>query len=155
MPLGREVTGSRATSRTTIENSRAPRRGIAGVVDRLARSEWKALAATAWPALACLLPACAHGDPVETKLTPAVSVSFDVAGSSVAIDGDTAIVGAPTFQVEGNVGSAFVFTRNADVWGEQDELIAADGAEADLVGSSVSVDGDTAVLGAPGQRLSV
>ena len=52
-----------------------------------------------------------------------------------------------------NSGSAYVFTRDtagdlASNWTQVDKLTAGDGAEGDYFGSSVSIDGDTVVIGA-------
>ena len=47
----------------------------------------------------------------ETKLTVSDSGEFDVFGYRVAIDGDTAVVGAPL--AEGG-GAAYVFVRSGD-----------------------------------------
>ena len=75
-------------------------------------------------------------------------------GSSVAISGDTAVVGARRADGAGptNSGSAYVFSRNqggADNWGEVRRLTASDAAADDRFGSSVSISGDTVVVGAP------
>ena len=70
-------------------------------------------------------------------------------GISVAVDGDTAVIGVSADSDNGgNSGSAYVFTRDAGVWTEQQKLAASDGAAGDLFGVSVAVDGDTAVIGA-------
>lgn len=70
-------------------------------------------------------------------------------GSAVALDGDTAVVGAPydTFGSNALQGSAYVFARNAGVWTEQAKLFAADGAASDLFGNAVAVSGDTVAVG--------
>ena len=47
-----------------------------------------------------------------------------------------------------NSGSAYVYVRSNGVWSEQAKLTASDGAEDDYFGISVSIDGDTAVIGA-------
>ena len=75
-------------------------------------------------------------------------------GSSVAISGDTAVVGARRADGAGptNSGSAYVFSRNqggADNWGEVRRLTASDAAADDRFGSSVSISGDTVVVGPP------
>jgi hypothetical protein len=62
-------------------------------------------------------------------------------GWSVAIDGDTAVVGAPF------AGAAYVYTRSKDTWDEGSELITEDWVG--LGGSSVAVSGDTVVVAAP------
>ena len=73
-------------------------------------------------------------------------------GRSIAIDGDTAVVGAPHDDDSGNhSGSAYVFERNedgVDNWGLVRKLIASDGAAGDEFGYSVYISGDTIVVGA-------
>ena len=73
-------------------------------------------------------------------------------GISVALNGTTLVVGADTQTVNANSGqgAAYVFEQSAGVWYRQATLIAADGATNDYFGRSVSVDGTTAVVGAPG-----
>ena len=69
----------------------------------------------------------------------------DSIGYSVAVDGDTAVVGAQTF----NAGAAYVFVRDASGdWTEPVQLTASDGMPEDKFGISVSVDGDTVLVGA-------
>jgi uncharacterized repeat protein (TIGR01451 family) len=70
-------------------------------------------------------------------------------GSAVALDDDTAAVGAPydTFGSNALQGSAYVFARDAGVWIEQGKLFAADGAASDLFGTAVAVSGDTVAVG--------
>ena len=45
-------------------------------------------------------------------------------------------------------GSAYVYVRSNGVWSEQQKLTASDAAEYDRFGNSVSINGDTAVIGA-------
>ena len=75
-------------------------------------------------------------------------------GSSVAIKGDTLISGAPLNDLGPIVdaGSAYIFVRGVgDNWSQQaGPLMAIDGAAGDNLGTSVAVDGDTAIVGAPG-----
>ncbi len=66
-------------------------------------------------------------------------------GYSVAVDGDTALVGA--FNDSG-LGAAYVFVRNAATWSLQQRLTAADGASGDQFGYSVAVSGNTLAVGA-------
>ena len=49
-----------------------------------------------------------------------------------------------------NSGSAYVYVRSNGVWSKQQKLTASDGSENDRFGYSVSIDGDTAVIGAYG-----
>ena len=63
--------------------------------------------------------------------------------------GDTAVVGAEGDDDNGAYsGSAYVFVRSGSVWTEEAKLTASDGAAVDYFGVSVSVSGDTAVVGA-------
>ncbi len=83
----------------------------------------------------------------QAKLVPADAADVDLFGVSVALDGDTAIVGAEgkdSFQ-----GVAYVFTRTGTTWTQLAMLVAADAAASDRFGNRVAVAGDTAVVGAP------
>ncbi|KAL7526767.1 hypothetical protein ACHAXR_001643, partial [Thalassiosira sp. AJA248-18] len=77
---------------------------------------------------------------------------YDSFGISVAIHGETAIVGATGDDDNGsNSGSAYVFVRDAtDNWDQQAKLVPNDGAADDRFGRSVSIHGDTAIVGADG-----
>ena len=76
--------------------------------------------------------------------------SFDGFGYSVALDGDTALVGAYAADVNGNFdqGAAYVFVRQGASWSQQQKLVASDGVQGDFFGYSVALDGDTALIGA-------
>jgi hypothetical protein len=63
----------------------------------------------------------------------------DFFGQSVAISGDTAVIGSAA-------GAAYVFVRNGSRWTEQQELTPS--ASAVGFGSNVAIDGDTIVVGA-------
>jgi hypothetical protein len=88
------------------------------------------------------------------KLTADDGAASDVFGISVSIDGDTVVVGARADDDKGSQsGSAYVFTRDAasdlaSGWTHVAKLTADDGAEYDEFGASVSIDGDTMVIGA-------
>ncbi len=87
---------------------------------------------------------------LQAKLTAADGAFADFLGSSVAILGDTALVGAPDDDDKGsNSGSVYVFVRSAVSWTQQAKLVAADGAVDDDFGTSVSLSADTALVGAP------
>jgi len=89
----------------------------------------------------------------QAKLTTGVDADVgDLFGSSVTLDGDTALVGAPYVDCTAgiNCGAAYVFTRAGTTWGQQARLTAGVDADiGDLFGSSVTLDGDTALVGAP------
>jgi hypothetical protein len=70
--------------------------------------------------------------------------------NAVALDGDTAIIGAFMDDDMGsNSGSAYVFTRTGTTWTQQQKLTASDGAASDYFSSyALSLEGDTAFIGA-------
>ena len=73
----------------------------------------------------------------------------DEFGCSVAVSGDTAIVGARYEDGGGtDSGAAYVFTRSGTSWTQQRLLRASDDAAGDQFGVSVDIDGDTALVGA-------
>jgi len=85
----------------------------------------------------------------QAKLTSSDSVGGDNFGNSVAIAGDTIVVGAYRDDDNGtDSGSAHVFTRTGTMWMEQAKLMASDGATYDVFGRSVAIAGDTIVVGA-------
>ncbi|WP_437286249.1 FG-GAP repeat protein [Sorangium sp. So ce406] len=71
-------------------------------------------------------------------------------GWSVALSGDTAILGAPQDDPEGrySAGSAYVFVREGGAWTQQAKLVPPDSGVNLAFGTSVSVEGDTAAIGA-------
>jgi len=95
----------------------------------------------------------------------------DAFGSSVAISGDTLVVGAPnedsslttviqspasaTETATGNgafeSGSVYVFTRAGTTWSQQAYVKASNAGAADHFGSAVAIHGNTIVVGAPGE----
>jgi hypothetical protein len=86
----------------------------------------------------------------QQKLTASDAAANDRFGFSVAIDGDTCIIGAPyDDHAAADAGSAYVFTRTGGVWTEQQKLTAFDAAWNDQFGYSVAVYGDTCIVGAP------
>ncbi len=89
------------------------------------------------------------------KLTAADGAAADYFGFSVAIFGDTVVVGAFQDDVGANLdqGSAYVFVKPAGGWitaTQTAKLTAADGAVNDAFGISVAITEDTVVVGAPG-----
>ena len=88
----------------------------------------------------------------QAKLTPDDTEEDDLFGHSVSIDGDTALVGAIWEDSGGNIffsGSAYVFVRDGSGnWSQQAKLTASDASDFVYFGQSVSLDGDTALVGA-------
>ena len=76
-------------------------------------------------------------------------------GSSVAISGDYAIVGAYWEDQDAsgvdslnNAGSAYIFKNNAGTWTQVQKIVASDRGVSDLFGNSVAISGDYAIVGA-------
>jgi hypothetical protein len=84
------------------------------------------------------------------KCTSIDGMAEDRFGNAVSIDGDTAIVGAANADVGGNnnQGAAYIFIRSMGSWIQQAKLTSDDGATDDYFGGFVSIDGDTAIVGA-------
>ena len=77
----------------------------------------------------------------------------DQFGSAVAVDGDTLVVGVrqDDTAIGADAGSAYVFTRTNGDWTQQQQLFASDPARFDFFGESVAIDGNTIVIGVPGE----
>ena len=87
----------------------------------------------------------------NSKLTAIDGAAGDWFGFSVAIAGDTIVVGASDDDDNGFAsGSVYVFTRTGTIWTAQTKLTASDGANFDQFGFSVAIAGDTIVVGAHG-----
>ncbi|MCH8165428.1 MAG: FG-GAP repeat protein, partial [Planctomycetes bacterium] len=83
------------------------------------------------------------------KLLPDDGAANDWFGVSVAISGDTAIVGAVFDDDNGDrSGSAYLF--DATTGRQIAKLLPNDGAADDVFGDSVAISGATAIAGAPG-----
>ena len=98
-------------------------------------------------------------DMTETaKLTTSDSAASQVFGSSVAICGDTIVVGADGDTENGfKSGAAYVFEKPVGGWKDKTEtakLLASDGAAYDDFGASVTISGDTVIVGANGDDLT-
>ncbi len=86
---------------------------------------------------------------LQRKLLAADGAASDTFGRSVALSGNTAVVGAPEDDVTGvNQGTVYVFVRNGASWNQQARLNALDGATNDYFGNAVALSGDTLVVGA-------
>jgi len=89
----------------------------------------------------------------QAKLVAEDGAASDFFGGSVAIDGDTIVVGARLDNANGyDSGSAYVYTRDGTgtiaKWSQQTKLVAEDGAPFDYFGIRVAIHGDTIVVGA-------
>ncbi len=80
-------------------------------------------------------------------------------GNSVSISGDRVVVGAFQHLVGGmvEVGSAYIFYQDqggTNNWGEVKQLAASDRFLQDRFGTSVSISGDSVIIGAPYNDLT-
>ena len=85
------------------------------------------------------------------KLTASDASGLAYFGSSVALDGNVAVVGA---HFEGGAGfwagAAYVFRHNGTQWVEEQKLTGGDTEAFDFFGAAVAVENDVIVVGAPG-----
>ena len=86
----------------------------------------------------------------QAKILASDSASEDRFGEDVAISGDYVVVGA--YGNENDSGSAYVFSRSGTTWSEQEKLRASDAEDYDYFGNSVSISGDSIVVGSNGDQ---
>jgi hypothetical protein len=87
-----------------------------------------------------------------TMSTPQADANF---GSSVCLDGDRLLVGAPNEDVSGlsNAGAAYLFTRDGSDWGTGSRFTASATYRdaGDLYGADVAISGNRIAIGVPGE----
>ena len=84
------------------------------------------------------------------KLTPPVGEAGDMFGASIAVSGDTVVVGAAGTGDYDLPGAVYVFTKPATGWkstSDAAKLTPEAGEDGDWFGWSVAVDGDTVMVG--------
>jgi FG-GAP repeat len=84
------------------------------------------------------------------KITDATGSASDYFGSSVSISGNYAIVGAQLDDIGANIdqGSANIYQLSGASWVLMQKITDATGAASDYFGSSVSISGNYAIVGA-------
>ncbi len=100
----------------------------------------------------------------QAYLKPSVTNPGESFGHSVSVSGESIVVGAPgedsnatgingdpTNNSAQSSGAAYVFTRSGSIWSHQAYLKASNTAAQDQFGASVTISGDTIVVGAPGE----
>ena len=86
------------------------------------------------------------------RLTPSDPDSDDNFGFSIALDGARLLVGAPSRDATAeDDGAVYAFARSDAVWSERERLTAPTPAAGEQFGAAVALDGDDAVVGAPGR----
>ena len=81
------------------------------------------------------------------KITPSDGDDGDTFGRSVAISGDTVVIGAPYALM--SYGATYVFKPLLFSWIQAKKLMPTDGEDYYYFGSSVAVEGDAVAVGAP------
>ena len=87
------------------------------------------------------------------KLTATDGAANDGFGRSVAVSGDTVVIGASG---AGGQGAVYIFERNQggpNNWGQVAKLAASDGAAGDEFGFAVSISEETVVIGGPSANV--
>ena len=85
----------------------------------------------------------------QAKLVASDETRGDYFGISVAIDGDTVLVGAHrTNEPFADGGSVYVFERTGENWNQTAKIVPPDGDNFAYFGFSVGLDADTAIIGA-------
>lgn len=88
-----------------------------------------------------------HENALLSPEDPAHSLEF---GTAVAVEGDTAWIGATGY---GGPGAAHVFRRVAGNWSEVARVAPSDSQPGDGFGAAVALEANVAVVGAPGHEL--
>ena len=87
----------------------------------------------------------------KAKLTANDAAKSDRFGHSVALSGNTIIVGAPLHDTPSgkDAGAAYIFVPDGDSWKQQAMLTPAKAGAANQLGFGVATTGNIAILGAP------
>src|SRR5262249_35599196 len=85
----------------------------------------------------------------QAKLTAGDAAEADSFGASVAIDGATAVIGAPNDDTDAGIdaGSAYVFVRSGTSWSQQAKLTGSSAQAGDIFGAAVGISGGTGQRG--------
>lgn len=92
------------------------------------------------------------GEPFIKAGAPLNSHKMGNFGASVAVFGNTVVVGAPHENHSGmsNAGSVYVYGRNGNEWDFKEELIASNPTSDEYFGTSVAIYHDNIIVGMPG-----
>ncbi len=87
----------------------------------------------------------------EQKITASDKGRYDEFGTAVALFGDTLVVGAYGNDEKGSrSGAVYIYSRDKDGrWGSEQKLTASDGVDYNGFGTSVTISGNTLMVGAP------
>lgn len=100
-------------------------------------------------ATCALVAASVPAHALTRELGPSDPAAGDSFGTTIALDGDTLVVGSPYKGM--GTGAAYVFTRApGESWTQTAKLTASDGATGDNFGMGVAIDSGAIVIGSPG-----
>lgn len=92
---------------------------------------------------------------LQAKRSPSDLASGSGFGTTVAVDGNSVVIGAPLAPGgSAFTGAVYVFGKQNTSWIQTAKLIAADGVAGDGYGSGVDINGGTMAVGAPGHGTS-
>jgi hypothetical protein len=109
-----------------------------------------------WNSTGVYIPGAAYvfamsgGNWTETqRLVPSDSADGDQFGYSVALDGTSALIGAPAANIGANThqGAAYAFDGGSGSWTQVAKLVADDGAAYDQLGQSIAAGNGMALVG--------
>lgn len=91
----------------------------------------------------------------EQKVSPGDGAAGDNFGYSLAIAGDTAVIGSYVATIDGRPaqGAVYVYRLAGGVWSQTQKLVAGDGAADDQFGEAIALDGDTLLISANGAHV--
>jgi hypothetical protein len=92
----------------------------------------------------------------QAEISDPDPASNDFFGASIALSGDTALIGAPGKEVgdQSQAGSVYLYTRSGAAWSAQGDLTASDATSGDGFGSSLALYEGTALIGAPSREVN-
>ena len=92
---------------------------------------------------------------LQQRIEPGDLAQHDAFGWSVAISGDTLVVGSPQADASGaDSGAVYVYTRSASVWTQQQKIAGSTTDGGDNFGYSVDVEGNTLIVGAKSDEVA-
>ncbi|MFT5542281.1 MAG: hypothetical protein ACI97K_001488 [Glaciecola sp.] len=85
----------------------------------------------------------------QTKITASDGAAGDLFGISIAVDGNTILVGADLHDEKAeNAGAVYVYVLDDNQWKQEAKLIASDGGKTDIFGVRVALSKNTALVSA-------
>lgn len=106
----------------------------------------------------CEMSICADNWELVQKVVPSVQREMSEFGSSVAISGDYAVIGASLDNFDESdkdsmlfAGAAYIFHKEGNKWIQQQKIVASDRTEAASFGASVAISGDYITVGSDGE----